>query len=209
MRNLRNLVVGFSLGIVASATLAWALEVKIPPRITAKANLVVDEAGNALFGATPGKVEMVNCPTAPTPPVLTDGNGATVGTVLAGTPASGPVYVVRDIAGVGVAIGVPDQFTIEGTAALVGGNQSFYYTSTTCSGTAYMVSGGSFYPASLSVGGILYYEASPPTPRDINSYRLAANPSSPCNVNAYSQLPTYVPATFDLTQFVPPFHVGS
>jgi hypothetical protein len=31
MRSPRNLAVGFSLGIVATATLAWALEVKIPP----------------------------------------------------------------------------------------------------------------------------------------------------------------------------------
>jgi hypothetical protein len=64
MRSLRNLVFGFSLGIVATATLAWALEVKIPPRITAKANLVVDETGNALFGATPGKVMVMNLPTS-------------------------------------------------------------------------------------------------------------------------------------------------
>jgi hypothetical protein len=62
MRNLRNLAVGFSLGIVATATVAWALEVKIPPKLTARANLVVDEVGNALFGATPGNVAVTNLP---------------------------------------------------------------------------------------------------------------------------------------------------
>jgi hypothetical protein len=80
----KNLVFGFTLGIVASATLGWALAVKIPPRITAKANLVVDKAGNALFGATPEKVEMVNCPTTTAPTTLKDANGVTIGEIAAG-----------------------------------------------------------------------------------------------------------------------------
>jgi hypothetical protein len=46
MRKLRNLIFGFSLGIVATATLAWAREVKIPPKMTAKANLVGGRDGH-------------------------------------------------------------------------------------------------------------------------------------------------------------------
>jgi hypothetical protein len=83
MRNLKNLVVGIVLGTVATATLAWALEVRIPPRITAKANPVVDEMGNALFGAMPGKVEVTNLPASSQvgSGVVKDTNGVVVGAV--------------------------------------------------------------------------------------------------------------------------------
>ena len=59
----RIIVILIAIGAVLSAT-AFALTVQVtfPARTKAKIGAVVDEMGNVLFGATPGKVEVTNFP---------------------------------------------------------------------------------------------------------------------------------------------------
>jgi hypothetical protein len=206
MRSLRNLVVGFSLGIVSTATLAWALEVKIPPRITAKANVVVDEVGTALFGATPGKVQVVNLPssTEVASGVIKDANGTIVGNVSRPFSPGDSIFIARSVGNVGFEL-VASQFSVQAPGT---GSINFYYEAADCMGTPYSPGGGGgFYPAVVpGPAGLVYYLSGPPTPRDINSYRLASDPSAHCTVNLYPQLYVYPVAPFDTTQFAPPFH---
>jgi len=49
--------------LLAVVGLALGVEVKLPPRARAKVALIVDELGDAIFGAKPGRVEVTNFPT--------------------------------------------------------------------------------------------------------------------------------------------------
>ena len=51
--------------ILLASTPAVAIEVKVPEKTTARANVNVNESGQAIFGATPGRVEVTNLPPAP------------------------------------------------------------------------------------------------------------------------------------------------
>jgi hypothetical protein len=198
-----KLVVGAVFGFLVAATAAWALEVKIPPRITAKANLVVDELGNVLFGATPAKIEVTNFPPSAGGghPTLKDANGMVVGVVLSDSIAN-PVHVLRNVGGVDVEI-VARQFLLDGTE-----NGELYFESNDCTGPPYMVvTTGTFYAGTHRGGTALYYATEPATPRDVHSDRTATDPTAACNVRTYLGLQTHPVATLDLAQFVPPFHV--
>ena len=71
-----------------------------------------------------------------------------------------------------------------------GGNPNLYFTSANCSGTPYTAIAGGFYPPTLSIGGVLYYQPGPPTPRDIDSY--------PCCGPLFAVHRAGIPATADV-----------
>src|SRR5437016_4812317 len=90
MWTILSLTAAFNLAAVVALT-AWALEVRVPARSTARAVIPTNENGIPIFGATPGKVEVTSMPASPSPQVVTLLDNVTV---TADAPATfGPVVV--------------------------------------------------------------------------------------------------------------------
>src|SRR5437660_606005 len=91
MRRVVTLLLGVALVFAVVALTAWALEVRVPARSTARAVIPTNENGIPIFGATPGKVEVTSMPASPSPQVVTLLDNVTV---TADAPATfGPVVV--------------------------------------------------------------------------------------------------------------------
>lgn len=205
---MKRTVLGVVIGFLAAATLAWALEVKLPTRTTARATVVVDELGSILFGSTPAKVEVTNCQTGTPAMVVKDANGVVIGTPSRPVTQGSSVYVVRDIGGLPVEM-IVDQFHIAST-----GSQTYLeYESPDCSGTPYLQDsgvsggGGAFYPGSYAGGSApLVYATGSFQSRTIHSYertdQMTCNPNYPPDGTVLVVSPS---ATLDLSQFTPPY----
>ncbi|HZT07781.1 MAG TPA: hypothetical protein VFC51_12175 [Chloroflexota bacterium] len=197
---MRRIVLGMTIGLLTAATLAWALEVRLPTRTTAKATVVVDEIGAVLFGSTPAKVEVTNCQSGTPTMVVKDVNGVVMGTPSRPVTAGSQIYVVRTVGGVGVEM-VVDHLGVNGTS----GPPSLYYESSNCTGTPYanLYSGGFYAGTYLQPGGLLVYASGAQEVHDINSYR--SNPTAGCTTYAYGPQPLFPFASFDISQFTPPY----
>jgi hypothetical protein len=193
MRNLRNLVVGFSLGIVATATMAnpvaasvmcgrkdatghIAQGASLKLRDACKANeLAVDPVALNLQGP-PGTPGAQGPPGPEGPPgvpgsglVVRDANGVLVG-VVQDPYAGGTANVVRYVGVQGIEFTV-DQFIARGTQYPE--YTYLFYQSMNCSGPAFMsADGGGFYAPTGKYGLVIYYPSAPVSSTNFLSIEL-------------------------------------
>jgi hypothetical protein len=106
--------------------------------------------------------------------------------------------VARDEGGSLVGLTLPDASTLRGTSMLV-------WTSTDCTGAAFITPVNGLVGPAFVDGTTLYYASGPFTLASFASFKLGINPS--CSQGAISTLaaPTN---TEDISGFVPPYHVS-
>ena len=205
---MRRTIFGMVIGFLTAATLAWALEVRLPTRTTAKATLVVNEMGSVLFGSIPARVEVTNFPTEAPALVVKDANGVVIGTPSRPVTPGSPIHVVRQVDSVNVEMVIRES-AINGTSS---GWGTRYYESAGCAGAPYLAEaygGGGFYQGTGlgdDVGMPIVYVTGPSEQRTIRSRRSNC-PCEPDCVNytyptSYSVFPF---STFDQEQFTPPY----
>jgi hypothetical protein len=218
------LVVLIAASVIVAIATAWAFTITLPAKMRAKAELVVDEVGTVLFGSTPGKVEVTNLPSISSSGqrVVKDATGALIGRVNR-EDQDGSLFVVRDVGGVQVEIGVTQYGFVSP------GNVTLLYESADCTGNEWFPSPlpqAGFFPAALVFGQKLVFQAGPlvqtliiyrsfavvrdaSTCQSQNGTVLDVGPPAVCCIS-WTSSPTEVfgPAgTLDLAAFVKPLRI--